>query len=68
MVLAREVLVEANRQLVPVDILRRLHALYPSCMVFAADGFLGASPELLISRIGSRGRQPSAGRHHPPQR
>jgi menaquinone-specific isochorismate synthase len=51
-VLAREVLVEANRQLVPVDILRRLHALYPSCMLFAVDGFVGASPELLVSRIG----------------
>jgi menaquinone-specific isochorismate synthase len=53
-VLAREVVVEANRQFVPADILRRLQALYPSCMVFAVDGFLGASPELLISR---RGRQ-----------
>jgi menaquinone-specific isochorismate synthase len=51
-VLAREVLVEANRQLIAVDVLRRLHALYPSCIVFAADGFLGASPELLISRTG----------------
>jgi menaquinone-specific isochorismate synthase len=51
-VLGREVLVEANRQLVPVDVLRRLHALYPSCILFAAEGFLGASPELLISRIG----------------
>ncbi len=51
-VLAREVLVEANRQLIAADVLRRLHALYPSCMVFSADGFLGASPELLISRDG----------------
>jgi menaquinone-specific isochorismate synthase len=53
-VLAREVVVEANRQFVPADILRRLHALYPSCMVFAVDGFIGASPELLVGR---RGRQ-----------
>jgi menaquinone-specific isochorismate synthase len=51
-VLAREVVVEANRAFVPADILRRLHALYPSCMVFAVDGFLGASPELLVSRQG----------------
>jgi menaquinone-specific isochorismate synthase len=51
-VLAREVVVEANRQFVPADILRRLQALYPSCMVFAVDGFLGASPELLIARRG----------------
>jgi menaquinone-specific isochorismate synthase len=61
-VLAREVLVEANRPFVPADILRRLHALYPSCMLFAADGFLGASPELLISRRGREVRsQPLAG-------
>jgi menaquinone-specific isochorismate synthase len=51
-VLAREVLVEANRELVPADVLRRLRALYPSCMVFATGGFVGASPELLVSRIG----------------
>jgi menaquinone-specific isochorismate synthase len=61
-VLAREVLVEANRPFVPADILRRLHALYPSCMLFAADGFLGASPELLVSRRGRQVRsQPLAG-------
>jgi menaquinone-specific isochorismate synthase len=51
-VLAREVLVEANRPFVPADILRRLHALYPSCMVFGVSGFVGASPELLVSRSG----------------
>jgi menaquinone-specific isochorismate synthase len=61
-VLAREVLVEANRPFVPADILRRLHALYPSCMLFAADGFLGASPELLVGRRGRQVRsQPLAG-------
>jgi menaquinone-specific isochorismate synthase len=51
-VLAREVLVEGNRDFLPADILRRLHALYPSCMIFAVDGFVGASPELLVSRRG----------------
>jgi menaquinone-specific isochorismate synthase len=51
-VLAREVLVEANRPFVPADILRRLYSLYPSCMVFAMHGFVGASPELLVSRLG----------------
>jgi menaquinone-specific isochorismate synthase len=61
-VLAREVLVEANRAFVPADVLRRLHALYPSCMLFSADGFLGASPELLVSRRGRHVRsQPLAG-------
>jgi menaquinone-specific isochorismate synthase len=51
-VLAREVLVLANRPFVPADILRRLYSLYPSCMVFAMHGFVGASPELLVSRLG----------------
>jgi menaquinone-specific isochorismate synthase len=51
-VLAREVLVVANRRFVPADILRRLYSLYPSCMVFAVHGFVGASPELLVSRLG----------------
>ena len=61
-VLAREVLVEANRPFVPADILRRLHALYPSCMLFAAEGFVGASPELLVGRHGRHVRsQPLAG-------
>ena len=53
-VLAREVLVQANRPFVPADILRRLYSLYPSCMVFAVHGFVGASPELLVSRLGRR--------------
>lgn len=61
-VLAREVLVEANRRFVPADVLQKLHALYPSCMLFSADGFLGASPELLVSRRGRQVRsQPLAG-------
>jgi menaquinone-specific isochorismate synthase len=61
-VLAREVVVEANRPFVPADILRRLQALYPSCMLFAAEGFVGASPELLVSRRGRQVRsQPLAG-------
>ncbi len=61
-VLAREVYVEANRKFLPADILRRLYALYPSCMVFSTGAFLGASPELLVSRIGSRVRShPLAG-------
>jgi menaquinone-specific isochorismate synthase len=51
-VLAREVLVVANRSFVPADILGRLYSLYPSCMVFGMPGFVGASPELLVSRLG----------------
>jgi menaquinone-specific isochorismate synthase len=61
-VLAREIRVEANGHFVPADILRRLHALYPSCMVFAVEGFVGASPELLVSRRGGQVRShPLAG-------
>jgi menaquinone-specific isochorismate synthase len=51
-VLAREVRVEANRPIVVSAVLGRLRALYPSCMVFSFDGFIGASPELLVSRLG----------------
>jgi menaquinone-specific isochorismate synthase len=50
-VLAREVRVEANRPIVPTAVLARLRALYPSCMLFSMGGFLGASPELLLSRF-----------------
>lgn len=51
-VVAREVLVEANRPIVVPDVLERLRALYPACVVFFIDGFLGASPELLVERTG----------------
>jgi menaquinone-specific isochorismate synthase len=51
-VVAREVLVEANRPIVVPDVLERLRSLYPACVVFFVDGFLGASPELLIERRG----------------
>jgi menaquinone-specific isochorismate synthase len=61
-VLAREVMVTANREFLPADILRRLDTLYPSCMVFSTGSFLGASPELLVSRQGRRVRShPLAG-------
>jgi menaquinone-specific isochorismate synthase len=53
-VLARQVDVTANRPFVTSDVLSRLLALYPTCMVFRIDGFLGASPELLIERRGAR--------------
>jgi menaquinone-specific isochorismate synthase len=51
-VLARRVDVQANRPFVTTDVLSRLLALYPTCMVFRIDGFVGASPELLIERMG----------------
>ena len=52
-VLARQVDVTANRPFVTSDVLARLLALYPTCMVFRIDGFLGASPELLIECRGA---------------
>ena len=52
-VLARRVDVTANRPFVTSEVLSRLLALYPACMVFRVDGFLGASPELLIERRGA---------------
>ncbi len=52
-VLARAVEVMANRPIVVADVLRRLHDLYPSCTTFSIDGFVGASPELLVSKRGS---------------
>lgn len=61
-VLAREVLVDAD---VPFDraaVLGRLRAAYPGCFLFHVDGFLGASPELLVGRSGDVVRaQPMAG-------
>jgi menaquinone-specific isochorismate synthase len=53
-VLARQVDVTANRPFVILDVLSRLRALYPTCMIFRIDGFIGASPELLIERYGDR--------------
>jgi menaquinone-specific isochorismate synthase len=52
-VLARRVDITANRPFVITDVLSRLEALYPSCMVFSMEGFLGASPELLMRRSGA---------------
>ncbi|HET9070920.1 MAG TPA: isochorismate synthase [Acidimicrobiales bacterium] len=51
-VLARRVDVVANGPLPTGQILERLAALYPACMVFRVGGFLGASPELLVRRRG----------------
>ncbi|HVE94579.1 MAG TPA: isochorismate synthase [Acidimicrobiales bacterium] len=53
-VLARAVEVTANRKIVVADVVRRLHDLYPSCVTFSVDGFVGASPELLVRRSGAR--------------
>jgi menaquinone-specific isochorismate synthase len=51
-VLARRVEITSNRPFITTDVLSRLEALYPSCMLFSVNGFVGASPELLIRRHG----------------
>jgi menaquinone-specific isochorismate synthase len=51
-VLARRIDITANRPFVISEVLGRLAALYPSCMVYSIEGFIGASPELLLRRTG----------------
>jgi menaquinone-specific isochorismate synthase len=61
-VLARELSIETDRPLDAATLLARLRELYPAAMCFAIDGFVGASPELLVSRVGEIVRaQPMAG-------
>lgn len=61
-VLAREVVVTADAPFDRRTVLERLRAGYPGCFCFHVDGFLGASPELLVSRAGDVVRaQPMAG-------
>ena len=61
-VLAREIHVEADVAFDRAVVLRRLRAAYPGCFLFHVDGFLGASPELLVARSGDVVRaQPMAG-------
>ena len=52
-VLAREVLIEADAPFDLVDVLRRLRAQQLGCFVYASDGLVGASPELLVRRSGA---------------
>ncbi len=61
-VLARDVTVEADVAFDLLAVLGRLRQAYPSCFVFSVDGFLGASPELFVSRADDVVRaQPMAG-------
>lgn len=61
-VLAREVTVTADEELPVVAILRRLRDAFPAALRFSVDGFVGASPELLVSRSGETVRcHPMAG-------
>jgi menaquinone-specific isochorismate synthase len=51
-VLAREVLVEADAAFDAHEIVRGLVAHQPGSFVYASEGFVGASPELLVRRAG----------------
>ncbi len=50
-VLARELVLTAGAPIDQRAVLRRLTLAHPSATVFALDGFIGASPELLVSRV-----------------
>lgn len=52
-VLAREVLVEADTPFDPRTVLRRLRSQQPGCILYADAGFVGATPELLVRRTGA---------------
>ena len=61
-VLAREVEVRTPGRISRAAVLERLRDAYPGCMLFAVDGFVGASPELLVARAADRVRShPLAG-------
>ena len=51
-VLARDVVVTTDGPVDPRHLLTRLAATYPSCWAFSVDGLLGATPEMLVRRIG----------------
>jgi len=51
-VLAREVVVTGDAAFDASVILERLRTTYPGCHLYRVDGFVGASPELLVSRSG----------------
>ena len=61
-VLARELAVHADADLDPATVFLRLQESAPHAFCFCVDGFVGASPELLVSRLGEVVRaQPMAG-------
>lgn len=51
-VLAREVVVAADEALDVAGVLRRLRSAFPASLRFSIEGFVGASPELLVARHG----------------
>ncbi|MGI9615857.1 MAG: isochorismate synthase, partial [Acidimicrobiales bacterium] len=49
-VLARELVLRTDRPIPTANVLRRLREAFPAAIIFAVDGFCGASPELLVGR------------------
>jgi len=49
-VLARELQVTTDEPIDVASVLRRLHQSFSTAIIFAVNGFIGASPELLVSR------------------
>ncbi|MGA2037406.1 MAG: isochorismate synthase, partial [Acidimicrobiales bacterium] len=61
-VLARQVIVSADAEFSIATVVARLRRENPHCYVFAVDGLVGASPELLVERRGELVRsRPMAG-------
>ncbi len=52
MVLAREVLISMDVEINVPQVIGNLVSTNPNAMVFSIEGFVGASPELLVSRTG----------------
>jgi menaquinone-specific isochorismate synthase len=61
-VLSRAVTIETDRPISRRTIIGRLRSAYPACMLYSVEGFVGASPELLVARAGDLVRShPMAG-------
>jgi isochorismate synthase len=52
LVLARELLVTTDHPIDIASVIERLRQSFSSSIVFSIDGFIGASPGLLVSRVG----------------
>lgn len=53
-VLARDLAVWSRTPFEPRRLARRLADAYPDCYTFCVDGLIGATPELLVRRMGSQ--------------
>ena len=51
-VLARELVLRTDNPIDPAQVMERLNRSFRNAILFSVDGFIGASPELLVSRIG----------------